>query len=81
MEHFTKILNIVYPLIIFAKRSILDTWLACEYTFVTLYLFLVGKIDCAASEALAKMQEKIPIVKQTPQEVFIISYFCVEFLY
>ena len=49
--------------------------------FATLFLFLVGKIDCAASEALAKMQEKIPIVKQTPQEVFIISYFCVEFLY
>lgn len=29
----------------------------------------VGKIDCAASEALAKMQEKIPLVKQTPQEM------------
>ena len=25
IEHFTKILNILYPLIIFAKSSILDT--------------------------------------------------------
>lgn len=29
----------------------------------------VGKLDSAASEALAKVQEKIPIVKQTPKEI------------
>ena len=38
MEHFAKIVNGLKPLTIFAKRSILDVWHGCEYTF-TIYLF------------------------------------------
>lgn len=35
-----------------------------------LFFFIaVGKIDQCASEALAKVQEKLPIVNQTPSEV------------
>lgn len=38
-----------------------------KYDF--LYLFTAGKIDRVASETLAKVEEKCPIITKTPTEV------------
>jgi len=48
------------------KRRPFEKFEICSYVSVT-------KLDHCASEALAKVQEKIPIVNQTPSEVCIIK--------
>lgn len=64
-EYVEKITNAAKPVVWAATQTALEV----AKPVVGEISDPVGRIDSAASEALAKVQEKIPIVKQTPQEI------------